>query len=206
MRALILVDLQNDFLPGGALAVRQGDQVIEPANRLQAAYDLVVATQDWHPADHGSFATQHLWRNPGEVTCLEGLEQVLWPPHCVQGTWGAELSAELDRTRIARVFRKGMDRKVDSYSGFFDNGRRNDTGMGAWLREQGIDAVDVCGLALDYCVKFTAIDAARLGFRTSVLIDACRAANLHAGDGERAVEELRRAGVAIVGEQERSGR
>ncbi|HQP33992.1 MAG TPA: bifunctional nicotinamidase/pyrazinamidase [Polyangiaceae bacterium] len=205
MRALILVDLQNDFLPGGALAVRQGDQVIEPANRLQTAYDLVVATQDWHPADHGSFATQHLWRSPGEVIELDGLEQVLWPPHCVQGTFGAELSDAVDRTRIARVFRKGMDPKVDSYSGFFDNGRRNDTGLGGWLRERGIDAVDVCGLALDYCVKFTAIDAARLGFCTSVVVDACRAVDVHAGDGDRALEELRRAGVAIVGERERSG-
>lgn len=197
MKALILVDIQNDFLPGGALAVRDGDAVIEPANRLQAAYELVVATQDWHPADHGSFATMHEGRRPGELIVLDGLEQVLWPPHCVQGTRGAELAASLDQRRIAHTFQKGMDPLVDSYSAFFDNGHRHDTGMGEWLRQRGVDQVDLCGLALDYCVKFSALDAARLGFLTSVIVDATRPVDLNAGDGERAVDELRRAGVRI---------
>lgn len=198
MKALILVDIQNDFLPGGALAVRDGDAVVEPANRLQSGYELVVATQDWHPVDHGSFATQHEGRRPGEVILLDGLEQVLWPPHCVQGTLGAELAPALDRSRIAHVFQKGMDRLVDSYSAFFDNGHRHDTGMGDWLRARGVDEVDLCGLALDYCVKFSALDAARLGFRTSVIVDATRAVDVNPGDGERAVDELRRAGVRIL--------
>jgi len=198
MKALILVDIQNDFLPGGALAVRDGDAVIEPANRAQRGYELVVATQDWHPADHGSFATQHPGRKPGELILLDGLDQVLWPPHCVQGTLGAELAASVDRSRIDHVFQKGMDPLVDSYSGFFDNGHRHDTGMGEWLRRRGVDQVDLCGLALDYCVKFSALDAARLGFRTAVIVDATRPVDVNPGDGERAVDELRRAGVRII--------
>ena len=205
MDALILVDLQNDFCPGGALPVPEGDQIMPLVNRLQGHFDLVVATQDRHPAGHGSFAVNHDGGKPGEMAELAGLPQMLWPSHCVEGTPGAEFHPALDTSRIGHVVAKGADPTVDSYSGFFDNGRRNDTGLGGWLRERGIDAVDVCGLALDYCVKFTAIDAARLGFCTSVVVDACRAVDVHAGDGDRALEELRRAGVAIVGERERSG-
>ncbi len=198
MKALVLVDIQNDFLPGGALAVPGGDEVIAPSNRLQADYEVVVATQDWHPANHGSFAREHTGRSPGEVIELCGLPQVLWPVHCVQGTPGAEFSPQLDVSRFTRVFRKGMDRTVDSYSGFFDNGHRNDSGMAAWLRERGVDEVHVAGLALDYCVKFTALDAVHLGFHTTVITAACRAVDLTSGDGDRAVAELRKAGVDIA--------
>lgn len=198
MRALVLVDIQNDFLPGGALAVGDGDQVVPVANALSPRFDLVVATQDWHPADHRSFASNHEGRDVGEVIDLNGLPQVLWPDHCVQDTWGAEFAPELDTSRIARVFRKGVDPEIDSYSGFFDNGHRRSTGLGDWLREQGVDEVWVLGLATDYCVKFTALDARHLGFRTVVVEDGCRGVNLAPDDSEKALAALREDGVEVV--------
>lgn len=198
MRALILVDLQCDFLPTGALPVPDGDAVIPVANAAQAHYDLIVATQDHHPADHGSFAANHPGQEPGQVIDLHGLTQVLWPVHCVQGTPGAEFAPGLDMARVARVFPKGTDPTVDSYSGFFDNGQRKATGLSAWLKEQGVDAVDVLGLATDYCVKFTAIDAVQEGFRTRLIVDGCRGVDLEPGDSERAVEAMREAGVEII--------
>ncbi|HLP78182.1 MAG TPA: bifunctional nicotinamidase/pyrazinamidase, partial [Candidatus Paceibacterota bacterium] len=155
MKALILVDIQNDFLSGGALAVPDGDAVIPVANRLQAAFPLVVATQDWHPANHGSFAANHPGRKVFEQIDLNGLPQTLWPVHCVQNTRGAELAAALNRDRIAKVFPKGTDATIDSYSGLFDNGHRKSTGLGEWLKARGATEVFVCGLATDYCVKFT---------------------------------------------------
>jgi nicotinamidase/pyrazinamidase len=198
MRALILVDLQNDFLPGGALAVTDGDAVVPVANRLARRFDRVVATQDWHPADHGSFAVRHPGRAPGEVIDLHGLPQVLWPVHCVAGTPGASFASALDVASFHAVFRKGSDPTVDSYSGFFDNGRRHDTGLGAWLRAEGVTDVAVLGLATDYCVKWTSLDACSLGFRTSLIVDGSRGVELAPGDCERAVAELRDAGVAIT--------
>jgi nicotinamidase/pyrazinamidase len=196
--ALILVDIQNDFLPGGALAVPEGDVVIPVANRLQPHFDLVVATQDWHPPDHASFAENHPGRSVGEVIELEGLEQHLWPVHCVQESPGAELAAGLDRGRIAHVFRKGEDPRIDSYSGFFDNGHRRATGLGDYLREQGVERVHLAGLATDYCVKFTALDARRLGFETFVIEDACRGVNVQPGDVSKALDEMQAAGVHVI--------
>ncbi|HVV84193.1 MAG TPA: bifunctional nicotinamidase/pyrazinamidase [Kofleriaceae bacterium] len=196
--ALILVDLQNDFCPGGALAVAHGDETVEVANRVARHFDCVVATQDWHPADHESFAVNHPGTRPYEVIDLHGLPQVLWPPHCVQGTAGAELHAALDRGRIAKVFPKGTDPAIDSYSGFWDNGRRRSTGLGEWLRERGVKQVYVLGLATDYCVKATAIDAVRDGFAAYLVEDGCRPVELAVGDGERAVEAMREAGVIVV--------
>ena len=198
MNALIIVDVQNDFLPGGALAVPRGDEVIPVVNGVSAKFELVVATQDWHPADHGSFAAQHPGRKQGDVIELNGLQQILWPAHCVQQTPGAAFAAGLDMTRVARVFQKGTDRGIDSYSGFFDNGRRRATGLGDYLKEQGVGSVYVLGLATDYCVKFTALDAAGLGFRTLLIEDGCRAVELHAGDAARAVEEMRSAGISVI--------
>jgi nicotinamidase/pyrazinamidase len=197
-RALILVDIQNDFLPGGALAVPAGDQVIPVANRMMDRCDLVVATQDWHPATHGSFATQHPGRKIGDVIDLNGLQQVLWPVHCVQGTRGAEFAPGLDRSRIGRVFQKGTDPAVDSYSGLYDNGHRKSTGLGEFLREQGVSDVFVMGLATDYCVKFTVLDALAAGFAAHLVQDGCRGVDLKAGDSVRAIEVMRRAGAAIV--------
>src|SRR5258706_8522984 len=156
--ALILIDLQNDFVPGGALAVHDGDHVVPIANELMKRFDLVVATQDWHPPDHGSFAANHPGKRVGEVIDLNGLPQVLWPVHCVQGTYGAEFVAGLTVDKVTRVFRKGTDAAIDSYSGFFDNGHRRATGMGDWLKERGVRDIYVMGLATDYCVKFTALD------------------------------------------------
>lgn len=198
MRALILVDLQHDFCPGGALAVARGDETVAVANRLLPYFSTVVATQDWHPADHQSFATQHPGRKPGELIELEGLPQVLWPPHCVQGTTGAALHVDLQRDKITEVFPKGTDRTIDSYSGFFDNGHRKATGLGDWLRARWITRVYVMGLATDYCVKATALDARDLGFDTWVIEDGCRPVELHPGDGDRALAAMRGAGVTIV--------
>ena len=196
MRALILVDLQYDFCPGGALAVARGDETVEIANRLLPYFSTVVATQDWHPADHESFAAQHRGRKPGEMIELHGLPQVLWPPHCVQGTRGADLHPDLQRDKITEVFHKGTDRTVDSYSGFFDNGHRNSTGLADWLRERWITRVYVMGLATDYCVKATAADAVAAGFATRVLLDLT--AGVSPTTTADAVESLRAAGVAIV--------
>jgi nicotinamidase/pyrazinamidase len=198
MDALILVDLQPDFLPGGALAVPRGDEIVGPAVELARGFAHVVATQDWHPADHGSFASQHPGRAPGEVIELDGLPQVLWPDHCVQDTPGAALVDALASARIDAVFRKGSDPRVDSYSGFFDNGRRHATGLGAHLRDRGVGRVFVVGLATDYCVKFTALDAASLGFETIVVEDVCRGVELAEGDVARALEALRAGGVRIA--------
>jgi nicotinamidase/pyrazinamidase len=199
MRALILVDIQNDFLPGGALAVPHGDEVIAVANRVSPRFDLVVATQDWHPPGHGSFAANHPGRKVGEVIDLHGLPQVLWPVHCVQGTAGAAFAPGLDVSRVRRVFQKGTDPAIDSYSGFFDNGHRRSTGLADSLREQGVDEVFVTGLATDYCVKFTALDAVqRAGLKTTLIEDGCRGVNLRPGDSERAVEVMRLAGVDLV--------
>ncbi len=198
MKTLILVDLQNDFCPGGALAVPEGDLVIPPANRLQPRFDLVVAAQDWHPRDHASFAANHPGKNPGELIEFDGLEQILWPAHCVQGTEGADFHPDLQRDRFARVFHKGTDPAVDSYSCFFDNARRKSTGLGDYLKDQGAGEVYICGLATDYCVKFSALDAVDLGFRTHVIEDACRGVNLNPGDAAAAVEEMGRAGVDVL--------
>jgi nicotinamidase/pyrazinamidase len=198
MNALILVDIQNDFLPGGALAVPEGDAVIPIANRLQPHFDLVVATQDWHPANHASFAANHPGRCIGELIELDGLEQRLWPVHCVQESPGADLAPGLDTRRIVRVFQKGVDPHIDSYSGFFDNGHRRATGLGGYLQRRGVTDVFLAGLATDYCVKFTALDALRLGFNTTVIEDACRGVNLSPGDVTAALEEMQRSGARIV--------
>ena len=197
MNALILVDLQNDFMPGGALPVPDGNAVIPLANELLPAFELVVATQDWHPAGHGSFASNHPGRKPGDVIELNGLTQLLWPPHCVQYTTGAAFVKELDAGKITKVFQKGTDPGIDSYSGFFDNGHRKATGLGDYLKAKGVTAVSVLGVATDYCIKFTALDAVQLGFKTTLLASACRGVNVHSGDVDRAISDLRAAGVAI---------
>lgn len=202
MKALIIVDVQNDFCPGGALAVPEGDRVVPVINRLQARFDLVVATQDWHPPDHGSFAANHPGRQPGEFIELGGLEQVLWPVHCVQHTPGAAFHPDLDVARVAQVFQKGIDPNIDSYGAFFDNGHRRSTGLDDYLKERAVADVYIGGLATDYCVKYTALDAVRLGFATHVIEDACRGVNLEEGDVVRAVEEMRSHGVMIVHSKE----
>jgi nicotinamidase/pyrazinamidase len=196
--ALILIDVQNDFLPGGALAVPDGSAVIPLANRLQPKFDYVVATQDWHPANHVSFAANHPDKNVGDEIDLDGLRQRLWPIHCVANTPGAEFGPELDTGRINYVVKKGTDPLIDSYSGFFDNERLRSTGLAGYLFALGIDTVFLLGLATDYCVKFTALDARALDFDAVVVADACRGINAEPGDSDRALAEMRAAGVEIV--------
>jgi len=200
MRALILVDLQYDFCPGGALAVVRGDETVAVALRVMPRFDVVVATQDWHPASHGSFAVNR-GRAPYELGELAGSPQVMWPAHCVQGTRGAELHADLPRARIAHVSRKGTDPTIDSYSGFFDNGHKRATDLEAWLRGRGVTDLYVLGLATDYCVQFTALDARSLGFGVTLIEDGCRAVDLAPGDGARAIDAMRAAGVQIERER-----
>ena len=199
-KALVLVDLQNDFIPGGSLAVRDGDAVIPVANAVQKKkkWEVIAATQDWHPKDHGSFASNHPGKHPGDMIELGGLPQVLWPDHCVQGSRGAQFHPVLDRSRVTKVFRKGTDREIDSYSTFFDNAHRKSTGLGEWLKEQKVTDVYLMGLATDYCVKYSALDAVHLGFKTHVILDGCRGVELNPGDTKVAVDEMKKAGVKIL--------
>jgi nicotinamidase/pyrazinamidase len=202
MNALLVVDIQNDFLPGGALAVPDGDKVIPIANRLVERFDLVLATQDWHPANHGSFAANHPNRSPGEIIDLNGTIQVLWPVHCVQGSPGASFSPQLRRDRFAKVFRKGIDPGIDSYSSFFDNARKRATGLSDYLQERNVNELFICGLATDYCVKYSVLDSTSLGIRTSVILDACRGVNLKPDDSASAIAEMRKAGAFILNSAE----
>jgi nicotinamidase/pyrazinamidase len=198
MNALIIVDVQKDFVPGGALAVPAGDAVVPVINRLQGRFDLVAATQDWHPANHGSFAVNHPGKRPGDVVDLNGIPQILWPVHCVQKTPGAEFVPELDTARFAEIFHKGTDPGIDSYSTFFDNGHRKATGLAEFLKSRGVTEVYLAGLTTDYCVKFSALDALGLGFKVSAIADACRAVNLKPGDSERAIKEMKKKGARII--------
>ena len=194
--ALIVVDVQNDFCPGGALAVPEGDAVVPVINRLQQRFATVVLTQDWHPADHRSFASQHGAEPFGTVEMAYGT-QVLWPDHCVQGTGGAALHPGLATDRAVLLIRKGFRPGIDSYSAFFENDRKTVTGLAGYLRERGIGAVTLAGLATDFCVGYSALDAVRLGFRVRVVEDACRAIDLQ-GSLAAMLAEMRGAGVGIV--------
>jgi len=195
MKTLIIVDVQRDFLPGGALPVPEGDKIVPVVNRLQPHYELIVLTQDWHPPNHLSFASNHPGRRQFDLIELDGLQQVLWPDHCVWNTPGAAFADQLDTARAAVIFRKGMDPHVDSYSGFFDNGRRHKTGLGDWLRGMGVTEVHVAGLAADYCVAYTARDAAELGFKTVIIEDATRP--ISPAEFARVANELRSRGIGI---------
>ena len=198
MKALLLIDIQNDFLPGGALEVKNGDQIISVINKIMKKFDWVIATQDWHPADHKSFASQHIGKIPGDMVKLKGLDQILWPDHCVQGTSGAEISEKLNLSEIKKIFVKGTDPEIDSYSGFFDNGHLKSTGLSDFLNISLVEEVCIAGLATDYCVKFTALDSVKEGFKTNVIADATRAVNLQPNDYETSLEEMRLSGVKIL--------
>jgi nicotinamidase/pyrazinamidase len=195
MRALIIVDIQNDFVTGGKLEVPNGEQIIPLVNILSERFPLVVATQDWHPQNHKSFASNHRDKSAFEKIQLEGREQVLWPDHCVQGSRGAEFHPLLKMDRVEGIFRKGMVPDIDSYSGFFDNGHKKATGLAGYLRERGVNSVFVCGLAGDYCVFFTAKDALAEGFQTTIIEDATRA--IDNDDYEKAKDEIREKGGHI---------
>ena len=189
MNALIIVDVQNDFLPGGALAVNEGDTIIPAINALQNDFDLVVATQDWHPADHKSFASAHAGKKVFDEINLDGLSQVLWPDHCVEESYGAQFSSLLHTKKIEAIFRKGMDINIDSYSGFFDNGKKKSTGMADYLKGRGVTAIFVCGLAADYCVYFTALDGTELGFESTIIANATKA--IHPENFEKLLEDFK---------------
>jgi nicotinamidase/pyrazinamidase len=203
MEALVLVDLQNDFVPGGALAVPDGDQVVAVANRLMPHFKLVVATQDWHPRNHTSFASQHSGKKAGDVIKIDGISQILWPDHCIQDTHGGEIVADLERENICRTFQKGTDAQLDDFSGFFDRGRRRSTGLNEFLHEQAVTTIFLMGLATEYCVKHTALDGVALGFETTVILDGCRGINLHETDAEQAIQEMRKAGVHVMKSEDR---
>ncbi len=197
MKALIIVDVQKDFCKNGNLAVPQGDDVVPVINELQKKYEVVVATQDFHPQNHGSFASNNEGKKPGDMGKLGGLDQVMWPDHCVQGTDGVKFHDQLETSKIMKVFPKGTNPKIDSYSGFFDNDKKSSTGLGEWLKEKGVTEVDVVGLALDYCVRATAEDAKKLGFKTAVIEKATKAVNLQPDDGQKAINALKEAGVEV---------
>lgn len=197
-KALLVIDVQNDFLPGGALAVPHGEQVISVANRLMPSYELVVATQDWHPADHLSFASQHEGKQVGDTTTVADLPQLLWPDHCIQGTEGAQFAAELNVARLDHVVQKGTDREIDSYSGFFDNGHRRATGLHDFLQSQSVTTLELVGLATDYCVRYTAQDALQLGYDTRILVPGVRGVDLQPGDSDNALADLQSKGVILI--------
>ena len=178
MKALLIIDIQNDFLPGGALPVAGGDQIIPLINMLQPRFDLVVATQDWHPPDHKSFASNHPGKSVFQVINWMGGQQVLWPDHCIQGSHGAAFAAQLHLNRVETIFRKGMCPEIDSYSGFYDNGHLRSTGLASYLKGKNADSVYIAGLAGDYCVYFTAKDALAEGFDTYVIEDATRSIDI----------------------------
>lgn len=177
MKTLIIVDIQNDFLEGGSLAVPNGNDVIPVLNEIQKDFELILATQDWHPQNHKSFAAEHPGKNEFEVIDLNGLQQVLWPVHCVQGSFGAEFHQDLEKNNIEAIFRKGMDQEIDSYSGFYDNGKRKNTGLFGYLKDRKVSEVFVAGLAADFCVYFTANDAIDLGFKTTIIEEASKPIN-----------------------------
>lgn len=191
---LVVTDVQNDFCPGGALAVERGDEIVESINELIRSHEHVVLTQDWHPADHASFASQHENRSSFETVEFPYGPQTLWPDHCVQGSHGAELRADLAFTKAELIIRKGFRRSIDSYSAFFENDHKTPTGLGGYLRERGIRHVVLVGLATDFCVGFSALDARKLGFSVTVIESACRAIDLH-GSLDRMKAEWRKAGV-----------
>lgn len=198
-KALIVVDVQNDFLPNGALHVPGGDEILPIIDALvKLPFDCVVASRDYHPANHLSFASQHPQKVPGDRIILHGLNQILWPDHCVQGTHGSEFAKGWDSSRVDHIVLKGTNREYDSYSTFFDNEHIQSTGLDEYLKKNGITDVYLAGLATDYCVKYSALDAFNLGYNVFVIQDACRGVNLEPNDVALALDDLRSVGVKLI--------
>ena len=197
MNALVMVDVQNDFI-SGSLAVPNGRDIVPVLNKIQNDFDLVVATQDWHPHDHKSFAANNEGKSIGDIIDLNGTQYFLWPEHCVQMTTGAQIAPRLDVRKVAAIFRKGMNKMVDSYSAFCDNDRETDTYLAHYLRSAGVVDVFIAGLATDYCVKFTALDAVERGFNVKLVVDACRGVNVNPGDVDAALKEMESCGIELV--------
>jgi nicotinamidase/pyrazinamidase len=197
-RAIIMVDLQNDFCKNGNLEVPDGDAVIPLANQLQDYFDVVIVTQDWHPENHMSFAVNHANARVGDVISVHGIQQILWPMHCVQETHGSQLHPDLHLKKIHHVVHKGTQKTIDSYSAFFDNEHLRSTELADYLHKKNIHEVYIMGLATDYCVKYSCLDAAQLGFDTHVILDACRGVELNPGDINSAIQAMRDVGVKVV--------
>ena len=197
-RMLLVVDVQNDFCPGGALAVERGDEVVDVINRISPRFPWVVATQDWHPPDHVSFASSHPGKPILDTVDAGGVAQVLWPDHCVQGTRGAELHPRLDQRQMRLIVRKGTSRTLDSYSAFFENDRKTPTGLSHCVKGLGLTEVFVCGLATDYCVRASALDARELGLRVFLVADACRGVDQPPGSLREAIAAMEKAGVRVI--------
>lgn len=199
-RCLIITDIQNDFCPGGALAVADGNKIIPIINKISSEFDGVVATQDWHPFNHISFAKTHN-RSLYEVIRIDGMEQVLWPEHCVSGTFGADFHKDLDLRPVDLIIRKGTDRLIDSYSTFLENDKTTETGLHYYLQGLGLKHLFFSGLATDYCVYYSAVDARNLGFHVSVILDAARGVDVPAGNVNRAIEDMKKRGITILDHQ-----
>ncbi|GGF66811.1 nicotinamidase/pyrazinamidase [Mameliella alba] len=197
MHALIVIDVQNDFCPGGALAVERGDEIVQPINALMAEFDAVVLTQDWHPAGHSSFSSTHAGKAPFDMVEMPYGPQVLWPDHCIQGSPGANFHTELEVDRAELIIRKGFRAAIDSYSAFFENDHTTPTGLEGYLRTRGIDRLTMVGLATDFCVNFSAVDAAKLGFDVTVRQDLCRGIDLD-GSLQAALDGMKEAGVTLA--------
>ena len=195
--ALVVIDVQNDFCPGGALAVAGGDEIVQPINAMMDGFDAVILTQDWHPAGHSSFASSHPGKGPYEMIEMPYGPQVLWPDHCIQGTGGAAFHTGL-RVDADLIIRKGFNPAIDSYSAFFENDHTTPTGLEGYLRTRGIDTLTLVGLATDFCVNFSAVDAARLGFKVTVDLAACRGIDLD-GSMAAALDGMKAAGVTLAG-------
>ena len=196
--ALILIDLQNDFCQGGTMGVRDTDSLIDSINHLQTKFDLVVATKDWHPANHISFAANHSGLAVGDSVMVSDFSQALWPVHCVQDTYGAAFHSELNSDSIQETFMKGANKGIDSYSAFFDNNHSQSTGLDVYLREKDVENVYIAGLVTEYCVKYSVLDAIECGFNTYLVPDCCRAVNLTPDAAQLAIEEVQAAGAKIV--------
>jgi nicotinamidase/pyrazinamidase len=200
MKTLVIIDVQNDFIPGGALAVPEGDQIVDLINKLQEEFDLVIATQDWHPRDHSSFAENHPGKNEFKKIELNGQEQVLWPVHCVQNSGGASFHPDLNTAKIETIFRKGTSKEIDSYSGFYDNAHLKSTGLAGYLKEKGADELYFCGLAAEYCVYFSVMDALKECFSATLIEDATRP--LDTESFQQAKENILKAGGKIIKSKE----
>ena len=196
--ALIIVDIQNDFLFGGALAVKNGDDIIPIVNNLQQSFNHIIATQDWHSVNHKSFANEHKNKKIGDFINLNGVEQILWPNHCIENTFGSQFSKILDIEKVDRVIKKGNNPEIDSYSGFFENDKKTKTELDNYLKKKNIDTIYICGLATDYCVKHTALDAVELGYKTYLIEDAIKGVNISEQDSENAISEMKNKGVIIT--------
>ncbi len=197
-RALIIIDMQNDFCPGGALAVLEGNEIVPVINKLSSKFRRIIATQDWHPPDHVSFAVSHPGKKEYDVISYEGIEQVLWPKHCVPGTKGAEFHPELDTEKFNLILRKGSNPKIDSYSAFRENDKKTLTGLEGYLRNLSVSKTYFCGLALDYCVFYSAMDSKELGFETYVIIDGTKGIDSPEGNIDKSLNTMRKKGIKII--------